>query len=101
MQNVRTRIYARLYMLLNVHTPCMHAHTDICMHIHMHMHALIHVHPDMKIIKIKASDLYEKSKTDIYKKFYFKEQSVQGRLSVIILLKRYLNQHTFIHSQAL
>ena len=53
---------------------CMHTHTHVCMHVHaakcsythvcMHAHANahIHLHPDMKIFKIKASDLYEKNR---------------------------------------
>ena len=52
--------------VLNIHTP-MHA----CMHTHVCMHAqpmqTYILQPDMKIIKIKASDFYEKTATNIYK----------------------------------
>ena len=37
----------------------MHTHTHVCMHVYAH----IHLHHDMKIIKIKASDLFEKTTT--------------------------------------
>ena len=52
--------------VLNIHTP-MHAcmHTDVCMHAQpMQTYILL---PDMKIIKFKASYLYEKTVTNIYK----------------------------------
>ena len=42
----------------------MHAHA--CMHAYTAYTAYI-LHLDMKIIKIKASDLYEKTAIDIYK----------------------------------
>ena len=48
-----------------------HACTYTCMHTHVCMHAQpMHtyiLHPDMKIIKIKASDLYVKTATNIHK----------------------------------
>ena len=47
--------------LMFIH-PCMHAHTHVCMHAYAHMH----LHPDMKIIKIKASELYETKTYTIY-----------------------------------
>ena len=63
MQNAHTQMhahthtcmhaYSRMYMLLNVHIPY-HAHTLV----YMHAQARIHLHPDMKMIKIKASDLH-------------------------------------------
>ena len=40
--------------VLNIHTPM-----DVCMHI-QHMQAYI-LHPDMKVIKLKGSDLFEKN----------------------------------------
>ena len=52
--------------VLNILTP-MHA----CMHTHVYMHAqpmqTYILHPDMKIITIKASYLYEKKRQQIYK----------------------------------
>ena len=41
--------------VLTIHTPI-----DVCMHI-QHMQAYI-LHPDMKVIKLRASDLFEKKK---------------------------------------
>ena len=60
------------------------------------MHACIYaqpmqtyiLHPNMKIIKIKASDLYEKQQ-----KIYTHER---GKLGLFILPKSYSNLHTFI-----
>ena len=49
----------RMHMLLNVHTP-MPACTHTC------KVQAWNLHPDMKIIKIKASDLYEKSNKYMY-----------------------------------
>ena len=52
-------MYARMYKLLThacTHT-CMHAYTRIC------THTFIQLHPHMKILKIKASDLYERKTT--------------------------------------
>ena len=40
-------------------------HTYVCMHAQP-MQTYI-LHPDMKIIKIKASNIYEKTATKIYK----------------------------------
>ena len=53
---MHTYMYARMYMLLNVHTP-----KQVCTPMYACTHTFIHLHPDMKIIEIKASDLYEKS----------------------------------------
>ena len=66
----------------------MHAHT--CVHA-CTAYANIHFRPDMKIIKIKASDLYKKKQQQ---KLYTCEQKESlGYL----LPKSYLNLHTFIH----
>ena len=53
----------------------------------MHMHAyILHLHPDMKIIKIKASDLYE-NKIDFHYACHLtsSERSKQGKFLLIIL----------------
>ena len=77
-------------MHARTHT-CMHACTCIC------MNAFIHSHPGMEIIKIKASDLYEKQ-TQIYTCYFTSsEQSERGKFLVIIMPKSCLNLHTFIH----
>ena len=78
------------YMPARTHT-CMHACTCICMNV------FIHSHPCMEIIKIKASDLYEKH-TQIYTCYFTSsEQSERGKFLVIIMPKNCLNLHTFIH----
>ena len=63
---------------------------------HICMHTFIHLRPDMKITKIKASDLYEKN---IYTcNFSSSERRERGNLfCVIILPKSHLNLPTFIH----
>ena len=67
-------------MLLDVHTP-MHACTHVCMHAYVR----IHLHPDMKIIKIKASDFYEKKNKICTCNFTSSEQSERSKFLVIIL----------------
>ena len=57
----------------------------------MHAHANIHLHPDMKIIKIKASDIYGKNSN---KYDYTNER---GNFWLFILPKSDLNLHIFIH----
>ena len=90
-----THMYERMYMLLNVQTP-MHACTHACMHACICTHTFIHLHPDMKSIKIKANNFYEKKQ--IYTcNFTLSERSERGKFLVIILPKSYLNLHTFIH----
>ena len=73
-KNVYTRMHAHMHMCAYIHThvhaaKCsytMHTctHTHVCMH--AHAYARIHLHPDMKIIKIKGSDLYEKKNKYIH-----------------------------------
>ena len=62
-----------IYKLLNIHIS-MYACTYTCMYacICMHAYAHMNLHPDMKIIKIKASELYEKSIYTIYLEFNLK-----------------------------
>ena len=52
----------------------------------------------MKIIKIKASDLYGKKKQIYTCNFISSERSERGKCLVIMLPKRYLNLHTFIQT---
>ena len=61
--HIRMRVHAHV---LSIHTP-MHAcsHMYVCMHAQP-MQTYI-LHPNMKIIKINASHLYEKTATKIYK----------------------------------
>ena len=57
-------IYACVYMHMCAHTYVKYSYTHACMHTHNSTHAqpmqTYILHPDMKIIKIKASNLYEK-----------------------------------------
>ena len=54
-----------------MHTGVKYSYTHECMYTHVCMGAqpmqTYILHPDMKIIKIEASDLYEKTTTNIYK----------------------------------
>ena len=59
--HIRMHMYAHTCSIF-IH-PCMHAHA--CMHV-QRMQTYI-LHPGKKMIKIKASDLYEKSATNMYK----------------------------------
>ena len=95
LQNVHTRMHAHthvcthMYMLLNVHVR-MHTHTHTCMHASTCTHTFIHLHPNMKIIKIKASDPYEKQ-------IYTSERSERVLKGLVIILpKSYPNLQTFI-----
>ena len=62
-------IYACMYIHIYAHTCVKCPYTSAYMHTHVCMHAQpMHtyiLHPDMKIIKIKASDLYVKTATNI------------------------------------
>ena len=64
-------LYACVHMHIYAHTCVKYSYTHACMHTHVSMHAQpmqTHIlHPDMKIIKIKESDLYEKTESNIYK----------------------------------
>ena len=82
-------------MLLNVQTP-MHACTHTCMHACICTHTFVHLHPDMKSIKIKANDFYEKKKYIHVILLQVSEENEESFL-VIILPKLYLNLHRFIH----
>ena len=75
----------------------MNAHIHVCMpaHAYAHAYARINLHPDMKIIKIKVSDLYEKKNTQIYTCYFTSNE--RGKFLVIILPKSHLNLRTFIH----
>ena len=66
---MHTHTQVCMHMLLNVHTHMhVNTHTHVCIHahayacIHAHARSYLYIHPDMEIIKIKASDLYEKNK---------------------------------------
>ena len=64
-------IYACVHRHMYAHTCVKYSYTYACMHTHVCMHAqsmqTYILHPNMKIVKIKASDLYEKknSKKDM------------------------------------
>ena len=64
-------IYACVHMHMYAHTYVKYSYTNASMHMQVCMHAqpmqTYILHPDMKIVKIKASDLYEKTATNIYK----------------------------------
>ena len=61
-----------------------HEHTIKCSYTHAHMHACsIHLHPGMKIIKIKAIVIYEKTKQIYTCNFTSSGQSEQGKFLVI------------------
>ena len=64
-------IYTYMHIHMYAHTCVKCSYTHACMHTNVWMHAQpMHsyiLHPDVKIIKIKASDLYEKTATNIYK----------------------------------
>ena len=62
--------------------------------IHPCMHA--HLHPDMKIIKTKASNLYEKKQKK--NNFTSSGQSERGKFWVIILPKSYLHSLDGLHA---
>ena len=57
-------LYACVHMHIYAHTCVQYSNTHACMHTHVCMHAqpmqTYILHPNMKIIKIKASYLYEK-----------------------------------------
>ena len=74
----------------------MHAHTHTHMYACISTHTFVHLHPDMKSIKIKANDFYEKKEIHTCN-FTSSERSERGKFLVIILPKLYLNLHTFIH----
>ena len=68
---VLPKVHIRMHAPICTH---MYAHTCVkyaCMQTHVCMHAqpmqTYMLHPDMKIIKFKASELYEKTATNIYK----------------------------------
>ena len=102
LQNVHKRMYAHTHMYAHMHThahavilfthPCIHAYTHV-FHTCICSHILIHLHPGMKIIKIKASGLYEKQTN----KYIHVNLLQRGKYLVIILPKSYLNLHTFIY----
>ena len=80
-----------MHMHMYAHTCVKYSYTYACMHTHVCMHAqpmqTYILHPNMKIIKTKAS--YEKTAT--------KNTSERGKFWLFILPKSYLNRHLFIH----
>ena len=87
-------MYAHTPVKYSYNHACMH--TDVCMHVQTLQTYILH--PDMKIIKIKASDLYEKNNNNKYICIYATMRKIeQGKFWIFILPKSYLNPHTFIH----
>ena len=92
LQNLRKRMYAHTHIYAHMHThvhavilfthPCIHAYTHV-FHTCICSHILIHLHPGMKIIKIKASRLYEKQTN----KYIHVNLLQRGKFSVIMCLK--------------
>ena len=65
---MHAHMYARMYMVLNGR---IYMHTHVCMLAHAYARIqFIHLRPDMKIIKIKASDIMRIK--NIYMLFFFK-----------------------------
>ena len=97
--NIHTHMHACTCMYINAHTSVKYSYTHACMHMHICMHAqsiqTYILHPNMKIIKIKASDLYEKTTKIIQ----VNEESMVIYIAYKLFESAYIYTHTLLKSK--